>query len=332
MKFAFFIIFLIIFVPAFAQEPSLDDQLLSSEEYHKIVDRLYDLENKQEDQTNYAIIGLTIVLVGATIFYAVQTFRTVSVLKETREAEFLPHIVPSLSMLGPVAIVLEVFNIGKGGAKNLEVKYRMREIPDSEKIWYQSLFNAGESQVFYLKGNSNELAIDLKFFEEKQITIEVDASYWDIFDNPHSSSTTIDATKFVTQFKTVSAKYKEKDTDATQRSLKQIAEGINKVPTDMRRLQDDISAQWNANRIDYQISITLKKIEDLKIKSKKQKRKIELLLYDLAIILREKHVSLYQNEVRKKLNEIQSLNQKAFQIVKDTMLILKFIVKFDEKK
>ncbi len=91
-----------------------------------------------------------------------------------------------------------------------------------------------------------------------------------------------------------------------------------------------------------------KKIDDLanKIKSnesanprdkiiqteEKLKRKIELLLYDLAIILREKHVSLYQNEVRKKLNEIQSLNQKAFQIVKDTMLILKFIVKFDEKK
>jgi len=331
MRYSFIIIAAVFIMPAFGQGPSFDDQLVNSEEYEKIMDRLYDLENKPEDQTNYAIIGLTIVLVGATIFYAVQTFRTVSVLKDTREAEFLPHIVPSLSMLGPVAIVLEVFNIGKGGAKNLEVKYRMQEIPGSEKIWYQSLFNAGESQVFYLKGNSNELAIDLKFFEEKQITIEVDASYWDIFDKPHTSSTIVDATRFVTQFKTVSAQYKEKNTDATQRSLKKIAEGINKVPTDMRRLQDDINAQWNANRVDYQISITFKKIEDLRI-NKKIKRKLELLLYDLAIILREKHVSLYQKDVIKILDEIQSINQKAFQFVKDTMFILKFIVKFDEKK
>lgn len=283
------------------------------------------------DNTNYAIILLTIVLVGATIFYSIQTFRTVSVLRATREEEFLPTIVPALSMMGPVFIVLEIFNIGKGGAINLEVKYTIEEFNQDPKVWYQYLFKSGDSQVFYLKDQTDQLISDLKFFEEKQVTLRIEASYFDIFGNSHTKNHTIDASRFVKQFTSVSAQYKEEDKDRKYRATKQIADSLRDFHRDMRDLNDYIYAQWNANRIDFQIEVTINQINNLRLSSK-NKEKIILLINQLAVFLRERHFSLHDKEIIEIINKIEKISPLAFKIIKDTMVILRYVVRFDEEK
>jgi hypothetical protein len=76
------------------------------------------------DNTNYYLVFSTLVLVGVTIYYAIQTKRsadatkrTVDVIEESTRAQFLPYIKASLANLGPMGLALDILNSGKGPAK-----------------------------------------------------------------------------------------------------------------------------------------------------------------------------------------------------------------------
>src|SRR4026209_2526166 len=98
------------------------------------------------DNTNYYIIILTSALVGVTIYYAIQTKRNVDAIKESTivqkeatKAQFMPLIKPSIFNVGPVSIVLDIINVGKGPARELEVEFYIEELPDARRKWKQSL-------------------------------------------------------------------------------------------------------------------------------------------------------------------------------------------------
>lgn len=278
--------------------------------------------------TTIILAVATVGLVLVTLLNVRETRNTVLVLKESREAEFLPHIVPTLSMLGPVALTLEIVNIGKGGAKELEVKYRIKEIPNSEKTWYQNLFKAGDSQIFYLKDENQNLAINQEYFESHQTTIEVNASYKDIFDKLHQTTNSIDITQYVKQFKTVSVQYKEKDMDKITSSLDKAANSLGDIKTNMKNIQDQIADNSYADSMDFQLSIARRKIHE-QIKNKNSIKKIDSLLDDLSIFIKDDNSILYVNNIMEILGKLKKINPKIIQIMKDTMIKLGYLIKFE---
>lgn len=65
------LILLIPFIPVFAQEPSFDDQFVSSEEYTKLVDRLYHIEEGietiSEYQSEWALPNWSVFILGTSL-------------------------------------------------------------------------------------------------------------------------------------------------------------------------------------------------------------------------------------------------------------------------
>jgi hypothetical protein len=79
--------------------------------------------------SDWVISGLTAALVGATIYYALQTRQTVEQTRQTveqmkaaRAAQVLPRLVPTLSKLPAANVLLEILNAGPGPAFNVDVE------------------------------------------------------------------------------------------------------------------------------------------------------------------------------------------------------------------
>ena len=90
-----------------------------------------------------ALIGLTTVLVLATIYYAWQTRRTVAELREARGVAILPRVTVSAAFPGPKFMWVVLSNNGIGPA--LRVDMSISYEPDGTEVrWKAPLMVAGE--------------------------------------------------------------------------------------------------------------------------------------------------------------------------------------------
>ena len=304
-----FLIFILFLIPlsAFAQDP----------------------EVQYVDNTNYAVLVATAVIAGATIYYAWQAKRSVIAIEATKEAQFLPHVVASIIYLGPTAIVLEISNIGKGGAKDLSVTYRIREIPSTERTWRQNVLKADDKQIFYLQRDENTTELNVDYFKNNQTKLEVWWSCKDIFQNNHDSSQEIDITNFVKQFELVKAQYKEDEITSISRKIGSIDNTMRSIYQDIHKIQREKNETKHSQLVDFQIELAKKKINNLKIRQS-SKAQINALLGDVGNILRLDYMPDDEPELLAKLKEIKSKNKKAFEVVTKTVFELKWLKGFKE--
>ncbi len=263
------------------------------------------------DNTNYYLVFATLALVGVTIYYAIMTNLSVSATKESTAAQFLPYIVATISNLGPVGIALEIANIGKGGAKGLSVDYRIQEIENSEKRWYQAVLRSESSQVFYLERGDREVVFDVDFFKNNQTTLDIRWSCKDVFGKEHTGSDTLDITSFVRQFDNINAQYKKESLDSIDHNIREFITEFKRLKQDIDKIKNDTNDRKHSERTDHQIRIAKDRIQRMRIHSR-SKQHIINLVEEIGIILRENRFPSEDTVIVSKLEEIKNAHNEAF--------------------
>jgi heme/copper-type cytochrome/quinol oxidase subunit 2 len=191
--------------------------------------------NPSVDNTNYYLVFSTVVLVGVTIYYAIQTKRsaeatksTVDVMKESTKAQFLPYVKASLISIGPMAVALDIINAGKGPAKELTVEFALGDKKVQTNKWTQPLLVSGDFRRFPIPTDSGT-EINIDHFKKNKTILHIESKYNDIFDQKHSNNETIDVTGYVNQFGTTISFYLEAPMDKLARSTDTIAHAADKM-------------------------------------------------------------------------------------------------------
>jgi len=120
--------------------------------------------------------------------------QTIYEMEKARKAEFLPHVRAELSWLGPIFLVLELTNFGRGPA--VDINAQITFLPSKEKRpWCQSIMSPGESiRIFLPEGNIEKVC-------KSSAQILVKGKYKDIFGQSFEINDTIDTAEFIKQAK-----------------------------------------------------------------------------------------------------------------------------------
>jgi hypothetical protein len=188
------------------------------------------------DNTNYYILILTSALVGVTLYYAIQTKKNVDAIKESTiaqkeatKAQFIPFIKVSIFNIGPADIVLDIINVGKGPARELEVEFYIKELPETRREWKQSLLMPNDSRRFPIPKNATDHELGIDFFKEKQITLIMEAKYKNIFDENKYNKEIIDLTAYVKQFSSTISLFQENPLDKIHSKIETISKDMSKI-------------------------------------------------------------------------------------------------------
>jgi len=169
------------------------------------------------------LAGATLLLVFVTAYYAYQTRRTVEMMKESTEAQFLPHLRLSLALPEGPILELVVTNVGKASAVGVEANFQIRELADSARQWTTPLLNAADSARFLIPVGKDKHEYTVDFFKAHQSTMDFQAKYSDIFGKSYSVSQSVDITAFVTQLDKTPMTYPRGDLDKVVEELRDIA-------------------------------------------------------------------------------------------------------------
>jgi len=142
----------------------------------------------------WASVVVTIVLVAINAYYAWQVRQTIREMEKARKAEFIPHVRAELIWLGPIFLLLQLTNFGKGPAIN--IKAQITFLPSKEKrLWDQMIMSPSESiRILLPEGNIDKVC-------ETSAQILVKGEYKDIFGQTFEISDTIDTKEFIEQAK-----------------------------------------------------------------------------------------------------------------------------------
>jgi hypothetical protein len=119
---------------------------------------------------------LTAVLIGVTIYYAVQNARMVGEMRRAREIAVLPKLAVDLNFLGPLNAAVVVRSVGPGPALDIDVRL-IYEPTDpnadpSERPWRRNLLASGEQLEFFSTGGANATNIDSLSATHKAIALK----------------------------------------------------------------------------------------------------------------------------------------------------------------
>jgi hypothetical protein len=149
--------------------------------------------------------------------------------KEATKAQFIPFIRASIFNIGPVNVVLDIINVGKGPARELEIEFYMDELPETRRKWKQSLLMPNDFRRFPIpkSGGDHESGID--FFKENQITLIMEAKYKNIFNEDKYNKEIIDVTGYVKQFSSTISLFQENPLDKIERKIETISKDTSKI-------------------------------------------------------------------------------------------------------
>lgn len=174
----------------------------------------------------WASVFVTTILVAINAYYAWQVRQTICEMEKARKAEFLPHVRAELSWLGPVFLVLELTNFGRGPAVNINAQITF--LPANEKrLWSQSIMSPSESiRIFLPEGNIDKVC-------ESSAQILVEGKYRDIFGQIFEIKDSIDTMEFINQAKQLH-QLAEKD---VPRLIENIKDELAKIGQTLNRIE-----------------------------------------------------------------------------------------------
>ena len=157
--------------------------------------------------SSQVIVGLTAVLVAATIYYAWQTRQTVQQARETveemrraRGTQILPRLVPTLSKLPAANVLLEIVNAGTGPAFNVDVALILE--PDGDPIPFVApVMSPGEYQEFFAPGKGpSSTEVQLAVISSVYTKLRLRGSCFDALGERHSIDELIDLDHYAKLF------------------------------------------------------------------------------------------------------------------------------------
>jgi len=185
----------------------------------------------------WASVFVTVILVIINAYYAWQVRQTICEMEKARKAEFLPHVRAKLSWLGPVFLVLELTNFGRGPAANIDVQITF--LPSKEeRFWSQTIMSPGESiRIFLPEGNIDKVC-------ESSAQISVKGKYEDIFGQTFEINDVIDTVEFINQTKQL-RQLLEKDVprliESIKNELAKISHILGNIEYNQRHVRDKAS-------------------------------------------------------------------------------------------
>lgn len=150
---------------------------------------MFDIIGQTFIDANWGLFWVTIVLVGVTSFYAIQTWKLVRV-------PFLPVLRPLFAQHmvknNDILLKLQIRNIGPGVATDITVKYSVKNTNNtsqSEKI-----------ELLEPKTISKHLNLDhlpaittQSYYSQQKVIVSIKLNYKDIFGKRHHYKTELDA-------------------------------------------------------------------------------------------------------------------------------------------
>ncbi|MEM3714185.1 MAG: hypothetical protein QXF82_04475 [Nitrososphaeria archaeon] len=169
----------------------------------------------------WASVFVTMILVAINAYYAWQVRQTICEMEKARKAEFLPHVRVKLSWLGPVFLVLELTNFGRGPV--VDINAQITFLPSNEKrLLEQSIMSPGESiRISLPEGNVDKVGT-------LSAQIQVEGKYRDIFGQTFQINEVIDTMKFIKQAEQLH-QLAEKDVPMLIENIKSELEKIGKT-------------------------------------------------------------------------------------------------------
>lgn len=184
--------------------------------------------------SDWVISALTAVLVGATIYYAKQTRRTVEEMRRAREIQVMPKLIPAIEKLGPVALLPRVVNMGAGSA--LQVRLKVALEPDGPSTDYTAPFmSPGRGVSLFLRNESGYLT-ELTDFEPFE-SFRVEGECWNALGTRLKINEEFDLRGYIRDFK-AGMWARLPRTERSGEPIKLIADALVNIEALMRRKQE----------------------------------------------------------------------------------------------
>jgi len=149
--------------------------------------------------SNLVLALTSIILVIVTSYYAFQTRKTVNVLEKTNTMQFRPALIGAIKIRNAIEPELQISNLGKGPATDVEIVVRSKENPDTTRFTHStSLIAVNDKLTCLIPIGNNEFGIHIEDFNKRQYTLQIDFTYKDFLDISYSNYQEIDVTKNTT--------------------------------------------------------------------------------------------------------------------------------------
>lgn len=272
---------------------------------------------------NIALVAVTAVLVGITAYYAKQTKKTVDSMDKATEAQFMPYLKASLAQIGPVALDLQLTNVGKGPAREIEVEYFVQEIADSARKWTQTLMMPDDHQRFFIPSKDGQAVPSDDYYKVNQTTVIIKWKCKDIFEKPHSNQETIDVSAYVKQFDTVSAHYEERPLDEIASDMGNISRYTQGVEGHLRDIHSEISSIAHDKQREFRINIMMDRIQNNESLDHQTKRKLKELVEDMLLEQTNPIHYHHLEKMKSILKNMREMHEETYLMVIDVMRIHK---------
>lgn len=273
----------------------------------------------------------TLLLVVVTGFYAWQTRRTVNVLERTASLEFLPFLKGSIEFIGPVNVIFQVTNVGRGTASRIRLEYWIRERPETtRRTWTKDFLTVGDSQRFFIPVDEQNEELSIGVFKSTQTTIEMRGHYFDSLGKEHVSSDSIDITAYLKQYDKSHAEYSEKWYDKAASGVNALSRDVGNLSSEVKDIARGVENLDRNSRISYQLSTATDAVNSLKIDEDK-KNEIKSKIAFLGVLLREEFL-FPEDQLSMAFNEIETIDKSAAELVFKIVIPLQHRVKREQKK
>ena len=102
---------------------------------------------------------LVAALVIVTSYYAITTRKTLAAVNRSTKVSVKPHIKCSMAIIGVDTLFLKVSNVGVGSALNVNLKYEIESIENSDRDWVSSTMLPKDAYTFYIKRKDDDKLI-----------------------------------------------------------------------------------------------------------------------------------------------------------------------------
>lgn len=202
------------------------------------------------DVSSYVIAFATIILVIVTAYYALQTKNTVQAVKDSAEISLRPFLKGSMRSRSPGSLRLQIENMGKGPANNVQIEYRTESassipisnptpsiLDNSPRIWSAEVIMPNEIERFFLTGPNKNIVYSFDYFHDSPTTIFITGSYSDILGNTYFINQQIDVTAYTHEQEKIFHILKTDHLADVSRSLKEIERVLKSRDTRERTRQ-----------------------------------------------------------------------------------------------
>lgn len=179
---------------------------------------------------------LVAALVIVTSYYAITTRKTLAAVNRSTEVSVKPHIKCSMAIIGVDTLFLKVSNVGVGSALNVNLKYEIESIENSDRDWVSSTMLPKDAYTFYIKRKDDDKLIGLSYCSRNQTTIKVSGSYTDILEIPYTIDESIDVTDISKKLLSSQQMIRTDDMEEINHSLKDIKDDLRFMRQDFHRL------------------------------------------------------------------------------------------------